>query len=69
MSQKDYRADLIYKTLQRNYPEEIKKVQQMQHKDMSLYGKIQPATDAYMNQLMDRVVADNKKRREQEQGE
>lgn len=69
MSQKDYRADLIYKTLQRNYPEEIKKVQQMQYKDMSLYGKIQPATDAYMDQLMDRVVADNKKRREQEQGE
>ena len=63
MSQKDYRADLIWQTLQRNYPKEIKRIHQMQHKDMQLFGEIQPNTERFLDELMDRVVEDNKRRR------
>lgn len=63
MSQKDYRAELIWKTLERNYPDEIRVIHQMQHKDMKLFGKIQPETDRKLDELMDRVVRDNKRRR------
>lgn len=63
--QKDYKGDLIYQTLQRNYPEEIKRIHQMQHKDIQLFGAVQPETEKIMDELMDRVVSDNKKRREE----
>lgn len=60
---RDWKAEAIYETLQRNYPMEIKQIHMLQAKDVRLFGKVQPDTDRIMNELMDRVVEDNKRRR------
>jgi hypothetical protein len=65
---KDYKRDLIWETLKRNYGPELDKIHYLQFKDQKLYGKVQPETDALLDALLDRVVEDNKKRR-QEQGD
>lgn len=54
-------SDLIYETLIREYPAEIKKIQLMQANDMGLNGYISKETERQMNALMDRVVADNRR--------
>jgi len=63
VSEKDWKRERIWQTLESHYPDEIKLIHQMQHKDMKLFGKIQPATDKKLDELMDRVVRDNKRRR------
>lgn len=55
------KADLVMKTLERDYPNEIKEIHLMQHQDMTIHGSIQPATEAKMNLFLDKVVEDNKK--------
>jgi hypothetical protein len=54
-------ADLIYKTLQKHYPAEIKKIQMQAANDMAMNGYVSKETDDQMNALMERVVADNKR--------
>lgn len=54
-------ADLIYETLMKHYPAEIKQVQMMQANDMALNGYVSESTDKKMNELLNRVVADNKR--------
>lgn len=54
-------ADLIYQTMMKHYPVEIKKVQMLQAQDMSQHGFISEKTEKIMNELLDRVVADNKR--------
>lgn len=57
----DKKAELVWQTLERTYPEEIKEIHALQAQDMTIYGKIQPATDEKMNQFLNKVVEDNKK--------
>jgi hypothetical protein len=54
-------AQLIYETLIKHYPVEIKKIQMLQAQDMAQKGFISEKTDRLMNELMDRVVEDNKR--------
>lgn len=54
-------AALIYETLQREYPMEIKRVQMLAAQDMAQHGHVTQKTDDIMNELMERVVADNKR--------
>ncbi len=54
-------SNLIYETLMKHYPAEIKKVQMRAAQEMSQNGYISKETDRLMNELMDRVVADNKR--------
>ena len=56
-------ADFIYKTLKRDYPLEIKRVQMLAAQDMKEHGRVTEKTDKIMNELMDRVVQDNKRLR------
>lgn len=64
---KDYKSELIWKTLQKNYGKEIQAIHELQYKDHQMYGSVQPATDRLLDELLDRVVSDNKKRREEEE--
>jgi len=52
-------ANLIYDTMMKHYPAEIKKIQMLQAQDMAQYGCVSEKTEKLMNELMDRVVADN----------
>jgi hypothetical protein len=54
-------AELIYETLQRHYPAEIKKIQMLAAQDMQQRGFVSKETDKLMNELMNRVVEDNKR--------
>lgn len=52
-------AALIYETLQREYPAEIKKIQMLAAQDVAMHGSVTKKTDDMLNELMERVVADN----------
>jgi len=54
-------AALIYETLQREYPLEIKKIQMLAAQDMAMHGSVTKKTDDMMNELMAKVVEDNKR--------
>lgn len=54
-------ANLIYDTLIKHYPAEIKKIQLRAANEMATMGHVSEATDKLMNELMDRVVADNRR--------
>lgn len=57
----DWKADAIWRGLERNYPEEIKEIHTLQANDMSIYGHIQPLTESKMNAFLEKVVSDNKR--------
>ena len=52
-------AALIYETLQREYPLEIKEIQMLAAQDMAMHGAVTKKTDYMMNELVARVVEDN----------
>jgi hypothetical protein len=52
-------AQIIYETLERNYPLELRNIQRRQADDMKNLGHLSPKTEAMLDQLMDRVVSDN----------
>ena len=54
-------ATLIYETIQREYPLEIKKIQMLAAQDMAMHGSVTKKTDDMMNELMERVVQDNQR--------
>ncbi len=54
-------ADRIYKTLLKDYPADIKRIQMRQAQDMMTKGYISKETNKQMDELMERVVADNKR--------
>lgn len=54
-------AALIYETLMKHYPAEIRKIQMQAANDMALNGYVSENTDKKMNELMQRVVEDNKR--------
>lgn len=54
-------ANLIYDTLMKHYPAEIKQVQMLQAQDMAQKGRISDKTNKMMEELLDRVVADNQR--------
>jgi hypothetical protein len=58
-------ANRIFATLQSNYPDEIKQIHHMQATDMSIYGRLRPETEAFVERFMERVVNDNKRRRKE----
>lgn len=54
-------ANLIYDTMMKHYPAEIKKIQMLQAQDMAQKGFVSEKTDKLMNELLERVVQDNKR--------
>jgi hypothetical protein len=52
-------ANLIYDTMMKHYPAEIKKIQMLQAQDMAQLGHVSEKTDKLMNELLERVVQDN----------
>lgn len=54
-------AQTIYETLERNYPLEIRNIQQRQANDVKNTGRISKGTEMLLDELMNRVVADNKR--------
>jgi len=54
-------ANLIYDTLMKHYPAEIKKIQLKQANEVATMGHVSESTERELNELMDRVVADNKR--------
>jgi hypothetical protein len=54
-------ANLIYDTLMKHYPAEIKKIQLRAANETATMGHVSQETERLMGELMDRVVADNKR--------
>ena len=54
-------ANLIYDTLMKHYPAEIKKIQLRAANETATMGHVSEATERLMDELMDRVVADNQR--------
>jgi hypothetical protein len=54
-------AGLIYETLMKHYPAELKKIQMKAANDMAMNGYISKKTDEEMDELMQRIVDDNKR--------
>ena len=54
-------ANLIYDTLMKHYPAEIKKIQLRAANETATMGHVSQETERLMSELMDRVVADNKR--------
>lgn len=54
-------AQLIYDTLMRHYPAEIRRIQQKQANEMATMGYVSDSTEKELDALMDRVVEDNKR--------
>lgn len=52
-------ANLIYDTLMKHYPAEIKRIQMKQANEMAISGYISKQTEAEMDALMEKVVQDN----------
>jgi hypothetical protein len=55
--------DAIFATLQQHYPTEIYEVQKQIARDMHVFNRVRPETEKKLDDLMDRVVEDNKRRR------
>ena len=54
-------ANLIYDTLMRHYPAEIKKIQMKQANEIATLGYISDSTEKELDALMNRVVEDNRR--------
>jgi len=54
-------ANLIYDTLMKHYPAEIRKIQLRAANETATMGHVSQETERLMSELMDRVVADNKR--------
>ena len=54
-------SGLIYETLLKHYGLEIKKIQMLQAQDVAKYGSISDKTNKMLDELLERVVEDNKR--------
>lgn len=54
-------ANLIYDTMMKHYPAEIKKIQMLQAQDMAQKGYVSDKTEKLMDELLERVVSDNRR--------
>lgn len=66
MSKKKQEAAAVRKAvwagLEKHYGAEISEIHTQQSRDLQVFGRIQPETEAKLDALMDRVVKDNKNR-------
>lgn len=50
----------VWAGLQKHYGPELEELHAQQSRDMQIFGKIQPSTEAKLDVLMDRVIRENK---------